>query len=183
MDSRHANLNPEIDPDAARCRNFRGLYASTPANLDSTDTAYSKFLLGLSLSAPVCLNAFKSVTRSNQNLPMSHSCVRATKNLSPFHSSRIMRVNHVRETGRQGLIRWEVFVTAPDQPLATFAVADPYRVLPLILNSCDLKFLMHTSVSPRNFSSKMRKRQIERSVPRLTGRPPFVCNRLYLLAR
>jgi uncharacterized protein YbgA (DUF1722 family) len=37
LDSRHANLNPEIDPDAARRRNFRGLCASTPANLDSTD--------------------------------------------------------------------------------------------------------------------------------------------------
>jgi hypothetical protein len=35
LDSRNANLNPEIDSEAARCRNSRGLYASTPANLIS----------------------------------------------------------------------------------------------------------------------------------------------------
>ena len=37
LDSRNANLNPEIDSEAAKCRRFRGLYASTPANLDSSD--------------------------------------------------------------------------------------------------------------------------------------------------
>ena len=37
MDSRNANLNPEIESEAVKCRNSRGPYASTPANLDSTD--------------------------------------------------------------------------------------------------------------------------------------------------
>jgi len=36
LDSRNANLNPEIDSEAAGCHNFRGLYASTAANLDSS---------------------------------------------------------------------------------------------------------------------------------------------------
>jgi hypothetical protein len=37
LDSRNPNLNPEIDSEARRCRNFRGLYGSTLANLDSND--------------------------------------------------------------------------------------------------------------------------------------------------
>jgi hypothetical protein len=40
LDSRNANLNPEIDSEATRHRNSRGLYASTPTNLDSSVSDY-----------------------------------------------------------------------------------------------------------------------------------------------
>ena len=42
MDSRNANLNPGIGSEAAKCCDFRRLYASTPANLDSTVGNYMR---------------------------------------------------------------------------------------------------------------------------------------------